>query len=256
MTDSSVAERVQVVPLGFEYTRLLESVRAWKADRVVAIEHVDAADVPFIDAFLAELDGDDRVELEVRTCDIFDFYDALGTVAAVIHDYADDDVYVNVSAGSKITAIAGTIACMAVGATPLYARPDYGPDGERIPEEPLHDAVAETFALPTYHVDHPPREHVAVLRYVAEHADGEGRYEGVSKGAIIDFGERTQLPFVAASNAETRKGLYRSLDARVLSPLLERGCVHVESVGRTKYVSLTEHGENVLRSFEYLLQPR
>ena len=253
MTESPVPERVQVVPLGFEYARLLEPVRAWKADRVVAIEHTDGADVTFIDAFLAELDGDERVELERRTCDIFDFYDALGTVAAAIHDHADDDVYVNVSAGSKITAIAGTIACMATGATPLYARPDYGPGDERVPDEPLHDAVAETFALPTYHVDHPPREHVAVLQYVAEHADGEGRYEGVTKGDLIDFGEREGLPFVAASNAETRKGLYRSLDAKVVSPLLERDCISVDAVGRTKYVSLTERGENVSRSFDYLL---
>lgn len=253
MTESPVPERVQVVPLGFEYERLREPVAAWKADRVVAIEHTDAADVQFVDAFLADLRDDDGIELELRSCDIFDFYDSLGTVGAAIHDYADDDVYVNVSACSKIAAIAGTIACMATGATPLYARPDYGPEDERIPDEPLHDAVAEMFALPTYPVDHPPREHVAVLQYVAEHGDGEGRYAGVSKGDIIDFGRREELPFVAASNAETRKGLYRSLDTKVLSPLLERDCVVVETVGRTKYVGITERGENVMQSFEYLL---
>ena len=253
VTDSPVPERVQVVPLGFEYARLREPVRSWKADRVVAIEYVEDTDVPYIDAFLEELAADDRVDLEVRTCDIFDLYDALGAVAAAIDDHADDDVYVNVSAGSKITAIAGTIACMATGATPVYARPDYGPDDERIPDEPLHDAVAETFALPTYPIERPSHEHVAVLEFVAESGDGEGRYEGVTKGELLDFGAREELPFVAESDAETRKGLYRRLDSRVLSPLLERQYVAVSQVGREKYVSLTEQGENVLRAFDYVL---
>lgn len=253
MTESPVPERVQVVPLGFEYARLREPVLSWKADRVVAIEHDEGVDVSYLDAFLDDLVANERIDLDVRSCDIFDLYDALGAVATAIHDHADDDVYVNVSAGSKITAIAGTIACMATGATPIYARPDYGPEDERIPDEPLHEEVAETFALPTYPIERPSHEHIAVLGFVAESSGGEGRYEGVTKGELLDFGARDELPFVSESDAETRKGLYRRLDARVLSPLLERNYVSVSQVGREKYVSLTEQGENVLRAFDYLL---
>lgn len=97
-----------------------------------------------------------------------------------IDDHADD-VYVNVSAGSKITAIAGTIACMATGATPTYARPDYGPDDERVPDEPLHEAVAETFSLPTYPIGRPSREHVAVLQFVAVSTAGREKYVSLTE---------------------------------------------------------------------------
>ncbi|WP_232688471.1 DUF7405 family protein [Halobacterium zhouii] len=108
-------------------------------------------------------------------------------------------------------------------------------------------------ALTTYPIERPSHEHVAVLSFVGESTDGEGRYEGVTKGKILDFGAHEELPFVAESDAETRKGLYRRLDSRVLSPLLEREYVAVSTVGREKYVSLTGQGENVLRAFDYLL---
>ncbi|MFC7165511.1 DUF6293 family protein [Halospeciosus flavus] len=171
--DPPVTERVHVVPLGFEYARLRQPVVDWKADAVVAVEHAGSdATIPYLDEFLAELDADERVDLVVRSCDIFDLYDALGTIAAAIDDYPDDEVFVNLSAGSKITAIAGMIACMATGARPIYARPDYGPDAEHVPEEPLHSDVDEVFELPTYPIDRPSETLVTCLSHIDE-ADGE-----------------------------------------------------------------------------------
>ncbi|MFC4551360.1 MULTISPECIES: DUF6293 family protein [Halorussus] len=268
-----VAERVQVVPLGFEYARLRDPVMEWKADKVVAVEYAESdADPSYLAAFLAELEANERIELERRACDIFDLYDTLGTVAGAIHDHADDDVYVNLSGGSKITAVAGMIACMATGATPIYAKPDYGPDAERIPPEPLHDAVEETFALPTYPVERPSATHVAFLRFVgertcrADEADGtggndgtggtaepHGRYRGASKKELIEFAREEGFPFVVESSAETEKGYYRLLDTHVVDPLTAKGYVETEKVGRRKYLTLTEAGENALRAFRHLI---
>ena len=252
-----VPERVQVVPLGFEYARLKRPITNWKADRVVAIEYPDGeADVPYLDELLAELEADERVELERRECDIFDLYDTLGTVAGAIHDHADDDVYVNLSGGSKVTAIAGMLACMAAGATPIYAKPDYGPEDERVPPEPLHDAVAETFALPTYPIERPSATHLAVLKFVRERSEAEsdasGRYRGASKRELIEFARSESFPFVAESSAETEKGYYRLLDRNVVDPLESKGYVELEKVGRRKYLTPTESGENALRAFGHL----
>ena len=254
MTDESVPLRVQVAPLGFEYARLREPVMRWRADKVVAVTYDDGAPMPYLDDLLAELDASDRIELETRSCDIFDLYDALGTVARVVADHPGDDVYVNLSAGSKVTAIAGMLACMATGATPLYARPDYGPDGRSIPDEPLHDAVAEVVELPTYPIDAPSAVEVAVLDYVERNTtDAQGRYRGVSKKDLVAFVRESSFPFVEASEATTEKGYYRLLDRNVLDPFAERGYVETERVGRRKFVRLTEEGRNALRAFGYLL---
>lgn len=258
MDDTQVPLRVQVVPLGAEYARLREPVFRWRADKVVALEYADGdADLPYLAEFLGELEANDRIDLERRTCDLFDFYDALGSVAAAIDDHAGDDVYVNISSGSRITAVAGAMACMMTGATPLYARPDYGPDGDRLPSEPTHETVAEVQALPAYPVETPPDEQLAVLAHVAaagEERDATGRYAGVSKGDLVAYVRESGFPFVASSNASTEKGYYRLLDSHVLDPLLERGDVDVTPVGRSKYVSITDAGERTLRAFGHRIE--
>ncbi|WP_435181683.1 HFX_2341 family transcriptional regulator domain-containing protein [Halorussus sp. AFM4] len=272
--DPPVAERVQVVPLGFEYERLRRPIFEWKADKVVAVAYDDSrAAVPYLDRLVAELAANERIELERRECDIFDLYDTLGTVAAAIDDHEGDDVYVNLSGGSKITAIAGMIACMATGATPIYARPDYGPAAERVPSEPLHDAVERVFSLPTYPIESPSATHVAFLRFIdererevgaegdatetdatadADAADARGRYRGASKKELVEFARAERFRFVAESSAETEKGLYRLLDRHVVDPLESKGYVDVAKVGRRKYLSLTEAGRNTLRAYRHL----
>lgn len=256
-SESPVRERVQIVPLGFEYTRLKAPILHWKADVVVALEYADATrDIPYITELLDELAANDRITLDRRPCDLFDLYDALGAITRAIADYETDDVYVNLSAGSKITAIAGMIACMASEASPLYARPDYGPDGERIPDEPLHDEVATMFELPTTPIDRPSNLHLAFLAQIADQTneDAQGWYQGVSKKALIGFALEEEFLFVVESETTTQKGYYRLLDRHVLDPLHERGYVTVEQVGRRKYVSVTANGENTLRAFRHFIQ--
>lgn len=251
-----IRNRVQIVPLGFEYARLKQPISEWKADIVVAIEYEDAAEeIPYITALLEELDDDERIVLDRRACDIFELYDALGTIAEAISDYETDDVYVNLSAGSKITAIAGMIACMASGASPIYARPDYGPDGEHIPEEPFHDDVAEVFELPTYPIDRPSDMLVAFLARIRRETTevAHGRYQGVSKLELIEFAREEGFPFIAQSEAATEKGYYRLLDRHVIEPLREKGYVTIERVGRQKFVTLTTEGSNALQAFGHLV---
>ena len=256
MSSSPVQKRVQVVPLGFEYARVREPILEWRADVVVAIEYEGSeTSMPYVRDLLAELDANDRIELDRRACDIFDLYAALGSITEAIGDYGTDRVYVNLSAGSTITAIAGMIACMASGVTPLYARPDYGPDGERVPTEPLHDEVREVFELPAYPIDRPSDVELAFLDRIAAAGDDEthGRYDGLSKSDLIEFALDREFAFVVRSETTTRKGYYRLLDRHVLEPLAERGYVAVEKIGREKMVSLTPEGRNVLRAFGHLI---
>lgn len=255
-THTPVRDRVQVVPLGFEYARLKQPIEDWKADVVVAIEYGNAtAEIPYLTTLLEELADDGGITLDRRACDIFELYDALGTITEAISDYETDDVYVNLSAGSKITAIAGMIACMASGASPIYARPDYGPDGEQIPEEPLHDDVAEVFELPTYPIDRPSDMHIALLARIQEGTTEKtrGRYQGVPKKALIEFALDREFPFVAQSETATQKGYYRLLDRHVVRPLTERGYITTERVGRQKFVTLTPAETNALHAFRHFI---
>ncbi|MFD1514382.1 DUF6293 family protein [Halomarina rubra] len=251
-----VARRVHVVPLGFEYARLKQPIEQWRADVVVAVEYCESQrEIAYLQQLLSELRENDRIDLHVLECDIFDLYDTLGTLTATIGQFPTDEVFVNLSGGSKITAIAGMIACMATDARPLYARPSYGSTAERIPTEPLHDEVAETFELPRYPIERPSQTLLAFLEYIDQEtttADA-GRYRGVHKKALIEFASEQQFPFITESTAATEKGFYRLLESHFVSEATTQGYIAIEKVGRKKFITLTEAGENTLTAFGHLI---
>ena len=258
-THPQLRSRVQIVPLGFEYERLKQPILQWKADVVVPIEYRNSEhEPPYLDKLITELEANERIEVDRRACDIFDLFDTLGTISKAISDYANDDVFVNISAGSKITAIGGMIACMATGARPLYARPEYGPEGTRIPDAPLHEEVSEIFELPRYPIDRPADRHIAFMAHIDDctHEITSGRYRGVSKKELIQFALQEEFPFIAESETTSEKGYYRLLDRHVLDPLTEQGFVSIEKIGRKKFVTLTEDGKNVLRAFRDTIRQR
>jgi hypothetical protein len=240
--EMDVVERVHVVPLGYEYDRIHLPVLNQKADRVILIDYVDDEEpLPYHERMREEF-RDAGVTVEDREADIFSLYDSIGSIARLIRENNSHQVYVNLAAGSKVMSIGGMIACMAEGATPYYVRPEeYKFDGC----EPLSTGVKETFSLPAYPVEQPTEEHIRVLQAL----NRQGR---LSKGDLIDLGLREELPFIQKMESTSRRGRYRTLEARVTDPLAERGYITLEKIGRKTLVEITESGENHLQAFEYL----
>lgn len=118
---------------------------------------------------------------------------------------------------------------------------------ERLAEaDGVSEGVAELSRLPTYPIDRPSREQVAVLAHLADRGP-------TSKKRLIEFGRTEELPFLADHDASNAKAEYRLLDSHVLESLLADGYVELESTGRRKRVRLTGRGADTLRAFEYLL---
>jgi len=238
-----VAERVHLMPVGYENDRIVLSAERFSADRVVLLNYDDETDHPsYVETVRKRLD-ERGIDHESVECDIFDFYDSIGTVAELATRFDDHDVYVNLASGSKVTAIGGMIACMATGATPYYVR------AERYAAESDGDTaegIREVTELPTYPMESPDPQHVAIMEYVASE-------DGARKRDLITFGKEAGLPFIADREAANRKSEYRLLDSHVLDPLEDNGYVTVRERGRSKLVELTEAGEDTLRAFRYLV---
>ena len=240
-----VPERIHLMPVGYENDRLVLPAKRLRADRVVLLENEDASDDgtanPSYGETVRERLADAAIEHETVPCDVFDFYDGLGTIAELATRFRDHEVYVNLASGSKVTAIGGMIACMATGATPYYVRAERYAEADGVSE-----GVAEISRLPTYPIDRPSREQVAVLA----HLESNGP---TAKKRLIEFGEREGLPFLADHDASNAKAEYRLLDSHVLDPLVENGYVEVDADGRSKRVRATQRGANTARAFGYLL---
>jgi hypothetical protein len=239
-----VAERVHLMPVGYENDRIVLPAQRLRADRVVLLEYVDETEHPSYVVEIRDRLDEAGIGHETVECDIFDFYDSIGTVAELATEFADHEVYVNLASGSKVTAIGGMIACMATGATPYYVR------AERYAAETdgdVAEGIRSITELPTYPMESPEPQHVAVMDYVDSN-------DGARKRDLIDFGKDAGLPFIAEREAANRKSEYRLLDSHVLGPLEANGYVTLEDVGRSTRVSLTESGADTLRAFRYLIE--
>ncbi|MFB6196100.1 MAG: DUF6293 family protein [Haloplanus sp.] len=254
----NVAERVHVMPLGFEHDRIVEPAKEYRADRVVLLDWIadDIERPDYHEDVVADLEAA-GIATERRACELFDLYDSIAVIAEIVtaeatpsdEDDVANDVYVNLATGSKITAIGGMIACMVTGdARPYYVRAERYASGA----EPVGYGMELAIDLPAYPMERPDRQQVAVLDRLV--ADGP-----CSKKALIRFGADRDLPFIRdcdrpfdAAGKPTKQS-YARLRRHVVDPLEERGFVSVESVGTTRRVRATEEGRNARTAFRYLL---
>lgn len=253
-----VVERVHVMPLGFEHDRIVEPAIEYCADRVILLDWIadDIERPPYHADVFADLDAA-GIEVERRDCELFDLYDSIAVIAEIAtaeatsddEDDVGNDVYVNLATGSKITAIGGMIACMVTGnASPYYVRAERYASGA----EPVGYGMELVIDLPTYPMDRPDRQQIAVLDRLVEAGPQ-------SKKQLIRFGSDSELPFVRdcdrpfdASGKPTKQS-YARLRRHVVDPLADRGFVAVESVGTTRQVRVTEAGRNARTAFGFLL---
>ncbi|MFB6103089.1 MAG: DUF6293 family protein [Haloplanus sp.] len=256
--DMNVAERVHVMPLGFEHDRIVEPAKEYRADRVILLDWIadDIERPAYHDDVLADLDAA-GITTEVRECDLFDLYDSIAVIAEIATaeatptDETDlaNEVYVNLATGSKITAIGGMIACMVTGdARPYYVRAERYASGTA----PVGYGMELAIDLPAYPMERPDRQQIAVLDHLADAGS-------CSKAALIRFGADHDLPFIRdcdrpfdASGKPTKQS-YARLRRHVVEPLDEHGFVTVESVGTTRRVSVTEAGRNARTAFGFVL---
>jgi len=239
----NVRERVHIMPVGYEHERIVTPAEHYRADRVVLIGHEEDEE----GSEGREYWNDATKALEERnipynpeTCNIFDFYSSLGKIAEIISAYSDDDIYVNLSTGSKVTAIAGMIASMVLESTAYYVR------AEDYTGSP--DKISEVNNLPRYPIDAPDQEQVNVLGFIDMWAGHEGP---PTKGEIIHFSEREGLSYIQQNIAG--KGKYRLLDTHIVEPLKGRGWVEETKQGRNKVITLTTDGESALQAFRWMI---
>lgn len=247
-----VPKQIHIAPMGYEKERIVHPLTDNDADYAILLDYYprdgDEAKInhpPYHEDVRQEIRSV-GVEILDIDCDIFDLYSSLGTIAKLAAEFEYHNVYVNLSSGSKVTAIGGMIACMATGAIPYYVKAEEYAGGD---ESPVACDVSGVESLPKYPITPPHRQHIAILDHVAAN-------ESVTKQDLIRLGKEENLPFYARYDTDNvndpMRGYYRRLDSQIIDPLLEQGHIEVEEHSKYRYVSVTRSGENTLEAFEYL----
>jgi len=240
--DLTIPDRIHIVPLGYEEDRVFKTANRLKANYVILLRHNgdtndDAANTHFEN--VCEGLRENEIEYDVKKCDLFDMYGSLGEISQLIVDNQKEEVFVNLSTGSKVTAIAGMIACMATGeATPYYVR------AEKYAEIPV--GVDRIDKLPAYHIQPPKPEQIKILDLLNSNGPS-------TKRELIEYGNEYDLPFYSEHQAEEFKARYPVLASKIINPLSERGCLNIQEQGRKKKVNINKRGKDTLRAFKYLI---
>jgi hypothetical protein len=245
--------RIHIAPVGFEVERVTEPLEADRADRVYLLtraEHDAAA--PFVEEVTRRLRRASwPVEVRVVRTDLWDVFHALASLRAIFDAEGRTDrnardvvpLRVNVSTGTKITAIAGTLACMLWNGTPYYAQVSRAWYSDRTPRVgEVHDVVERVEPVGVYELRAPARELVEVLEAL-ERRGGTLRKRELLRELALD---RAGPEGGKAASPQAQHGRLR----RRLDPLERRwGFVRTESAGPRARVQLTDQGRLALTLF-------
>jgi len=241
-----VTDRVHVLAHGWEVARIVEPLYELKADKVVLILPPDddyMADFEF--EMLNELEAMDRIDVEVRSANLFDLDSALQTFTQAVKDHEGNDIYINVSTGSQIAAIAGMMASQTSDATPYFVQHNpagLDPEDVETPEKPIFEGAGDISELPVFELDGPSSEQLQVLGYLFGN-------KGATKKELIEYAESEALPFIANTEAESDEGRYRLLESHIINPLRDKEYITVEKAGREKKVHIEDRGVDALAAF-------
>ncbi|MCZ7392415.1 MAG: DUF6293 family protein [Candidatus Methanoperedens sp.] len=249
-------KKVHIVPMGYEIDRIETPLRDIGADRVYIITDEEEKDIGKL--YLKELTG--RIEKLVRekeliilSCPIWDFRRQMSLLCELVRKEkaAGNFVYINLSSGSKLSAIAGTLASLMYGAVPYYVQAEkYNiehPDIEGGKIIGITSGVKRILKIPTYTIEPPMDELIHALAILSEHggriSQKEYIFELEKRGLIKDAtGKR-------GKNKEITKKGYAKAKRQFFEKLEDKEWTVKKGKGRSSYIEITEEGKNTVETF-------
>jgi CRISPR locus-related DNA-binding protein len=238
--------RVHIAPIGFEVERITSPLKTMKADRVYLISQFRDEKAT---KFIAEIKNKIGVEcpglevLEDKT-DLWDLFSCMKKFREIMNEekHAGNMIFVNVSTGSKVAAIAGTIACMIWDGTPYYQKVEYR---NEIPGSTEKAIDNDYFEVPTFLIKHPKAEHLIILEMLV------GSNGKLSKKELIKrLVEKRIIKKKISEYEEFTEAAKHSQLRAFLEPMeYDFHYVHIESRGRKSIVCITQEGKDALKIF-------
>jgi hypothetical protein len=245
--------RVHIAPVGFEVERITRPIELDRADRVYLLTRAERdAAAPFVAEVERRLrDAPWPIDVRVVRTDLWDVFGALGSLRSIFaaEDRTDRSrsdqvpIRVNVSSGTKITAIAGTLASMLWKGEPYYVQVSRAWYSGRTPRvDAVHDVVERVEPVNVYELRSPAPELVEVLEALGRRGGKLRKHELIRELGLDRSAESGGRPV----SPQAQHGRLR----RRLEPLEHRwGFVRTESAGPRARVALTEQGRLAVALF-------
>lgn len=237
--------RIHISPVGFQFKRVTEPLIGMQADKVYLVSYQENdSGQEYLHLIKKELSENYKhIRIAEVFVNIWDLYQCIETFREIIHKERNNHVYINVSTGTKITAIAGMLSCMLWNASPYYAKVNYLAQKKEIDIPSEH--IVEIHSLPVYDINKPKSEVMLVLDLLKSAGGKMKKAHLISKleeNGIIRIKDETKVELTdSAKHSQLRA---------ILDPMeFDWKYVRVEASGRRSEVFLTEQGDNALRIF-------
>ncbi|KAB2946396.1 MAG: hypothetical protein F9K14_07375 [Candidatus Methanoperedens sp.] len=247
-------KKVHIVPMGFEIDRIEIPLKNVGADRVYLV--IDENEEKGL-LYLKELRRRIRKlipekELKVLNCPMWDFRQSMSLLCELVRKekLAGNFVYINLSSGNKLSAIAGTLASLMYGAVPYYAQAEkynIEPDTEGGEIRGMTSGVRKILKIPLYTIEPPADELVNALAILSKNG---GRI--TQKDYIFQLEEKGFISDAIAKHSRkkevTKKG-YAKAKRQYFERLEDKEWIVKKGKGRSSYIEITEEGKNTFETF-------
>jgi hypothetical protein len=239
-----VPRRVHIAPVGFEVDRIVEPVLRMRGEALHLIAHTAEEDQGLVfQRQIARRLKEYEITPLIHRAPAFDLYSTIALIARLIRDHRRDEVFVNISSGSKVQALAGVLAAMLVEEEGLRAVPYYAAAERYSPPKgkPISTGCASITELPRLQLRAPPHEVKCALSVLLHgELSKTDLAVALAKQGIFSREHLTD-DWKPRSNA-SRVSLQAAVDVRVVRRLQEWGFATTNRRGTKSLVALTEGG--------------
>ena len=232
--------RIHVATVDHHIERITEPMIKLRADKayIVTYGEKDAA-VEFLKKTKKILKKH-RIPFKVLFVDIWDLMACVEKFRDLILEERDNQIFFNVSTGTKISAISAMLSCMIWNCHPYYAKSEYSEIKiqKKIPVEEIKAIVS----MPIYKMITPKTEYLQILS-ILEQREGK-----IKKRQLIE-----ELKILKIIKGSGMKNLSKPAEhgqlKTILDPMIKMEYVLVEIIGRNSIVTITQQGKNTLKIF-------
>jgi hypothetical protein len=268
--------RVHICVVGFEIDRISSAAIQEKADKVYLISQEEN---DMGRAYLEENEKklkEKRVTVEKRFVNnISELPDLLNAIKKIIESEDKDNlIFINISSGSTLSAIAGTISSMMYDSerkiTPYYVKPEKYLEGvaKRNELAPRTKGIKNITEILTFPMKLPSKELMIILKHLS---DSEINKIHVTKKDLIEFSkEHEELRNIREDNRHTASKIedinkskklpahneeakqkakdYAWINQNIITKLKDDwDLIKIQKVGRNTYIELNDKGRNMLK---------
>jgi len=268
--------RVHICVVGFEIDRISSAAIQKKADKVYLISQKEKdMGRAYLEENESKLKEKGIAVQKEFVNNISELPDLLNAIKNIIESEDKNNlIFINISSGSTLSAIAGTISSMMYDSertiTPYYVKPEKYSEGlaKRNELAPRTEGIKDITEILTFPMKLPSKELMIILRHLY---DSEINKINVTKKDLIEFSkEHAELRNIReenrhtaskiedlsksknlpAKNEETKQKAkdYAWINQNIITKLKDDwDLIKIQKVGRNTYIELNDKGRNMLK---------